>query len=146
MLLCDRMSVPRSTITIVGQGPGCTKMPRQSKEWWITARFALLCPHPIVAMLWPWHFSQRQKMQNVARCRVQEAEFRNVRLQVLPCPSFPCFFGIPCFFPCEDFLVFVSVFPFFSRDFKGSAGIGNPCFFGGFSLPFSKKTRKGRTG
>ena len=60
----------------------------------------------------------------------------------LPCPSFPCFFGIPCFFPCEDFLVFLSIFPFFSRDFRGSAGIKNPCFFGGFPRRFPRKQEK----
>ena len=51
------------------------------------------------------------------------------------------------FFPCEEFLVFSSVFPFFSLDFRGSVGIKDPGFFGGFSCLFSKKkTRKGRTG
>ena len=43
-------------------------------------------------------------------------------------------------------LVFLSVFPFFSRDFRGSAGIKRPCFFGGIPCLFPKeKTRKGRT-
>ena len=63
-----------------------------------------------------------------------------------PCPSFPSllFVGIPCFFsPARKSLVFLA---FFSRDFRGSVGIKHPCFFGWFSLPFSKKTRKGRTG
>ena len=46
------------------------------------------------------------------------------------------------FLPCEAFLVFLSVVPFFSRDFRGSIGIKNPCFFGGFSLPFPKKQGK----
>ena len=61
-----------------------------------------------------------------------------------PCPSFPCFFfGIPCFFsPCEEFLVFLSVFPLFSRDFRGSVGIKNPCFVGGFPCLFPKKQGK----
>ena len=36
--------------------------------------------------------------------------------------------------PCGEFLVFLSVFPFFSRDFRGSVGITNPCFFGAFPL------------
>ena len=64
-----------------------------------------------------------------------------------PCPSFPCFFGIPCFFSLQDIPCFLSVFPFFSRDIRGSVRIKNPCFFWWFSLPFfSKKTRKGRTG
>ena len=56
------------------------------------------------------------------------------------------FFGIPCFLPCKDFLVLLSFFPFFSRDFRGSVGIKKSLFFWWFSLPFSKKTRKGRTG
>ena len=46
------------------------------------------------------------------------------------------------FFPCEEFLVFLSVFPFFSRDFRGSVGIKNPCFFGGFPRVFQKKQGK----
>ena len=36
----------------------------------------------------------------------------------------------------------MSVFPFFSRDFRGSAGIKNPCFFGGFPGHFPKKQGK----
>ena len=63
-------------------------------------------------------------------------------LQTPPCPSSPCFFGIPCFLPCKEFLVFLSVFRFFSRDFRGSVGIKNPCFFWWFSLPFPKKEGK----
>ena len=63
----------------------------------------------------------------------------------LPCPSFPCFFGIPCFFPCEDFLAFLSDFAFFSRDFRGSVEIKNPCFFDRFPGLFPKnKERKDR--
>ena len=67
----------------------------------------------------------------------------------VPYPSFPCFLEFLVFSPCEDFIVFLTVFPFFSRDFRGSVGIKNPCFFGGFPCLFSKKkkkTRKGRTG
>ena len=57
----------------------------------------------------------------------------------IPCPSFPCFLE------CEEFLVFSNVFPFFSRDFRGSVGIKNPCFFGGFPCLFPKnKERKDR--
>ena len=65
------------------------------------------------------------------------------RFPVLP---FLVFFEFLVFFPCEEFLVFLSVFPFFSRDFGGSVGMKNHCFFWWFSLPFSKKSRKGRTG
>ena len=46
------------------------------------------------------------------------------------------------FSPCEEPLVFLIVFPFFSRDFRGSVGIKNPCFFWWFSLPFSKKNKE----
>ena len=64
-----------------------------------------------------------------------------------PCPSFPCFFfWISLFFsPCEDFLVFSSVFPFFSRDFRGSVGIKNLFFLLVFPAFFLKnKERKDR--
>ena len=64
-----------------------------------------------------------------------------------PCASFPCFFWNSLVFSsCEEFLVFLSVFPFFSRDFRSSVGTTNPCFFCGFSCLFPKKARKGRTG
>ena len=63
-----------------------------------------------------------------------------------PVLPFLVFFEFLVFWPCKEFLVFLSVFPFFSRDFRGSAGIKKSLFFGWFSLPFSKKTRKGRTG
>ena len=59
-----------------------------------------------------------------------------------PCPSFPCFLEFLVFFLCEEFLVFLSVFPCFSRDFRGSVGIQNPCFFGGFPGHFPKKQGK----
>ena len=44
--------------------------------------------------------------------------------------------------------MFFDVFLFFSRDFRGSVAIKNPCFFGGFSLLFPKKNkeRKDREG
>ena len=66
------------------------------------------------------------------------------------CPILSLFFWNSFFFPpCEEFLVFFLSVPFFSRDFRGSVGIKNPCFFwGGVVFPafFQKKTRKGRTG
>ena len=72
------------------------------------------------------------------------------RLPHLPCPSFPFFFGIPCFFfffRCEELLVFLCDFPFFSRDFRGSVGINNPCFVSGFPCIFPQKQgRKDRVG
>ena len=68
-----------------------------------------------------------------------------------PCPSFPCFWEfLPCFL-CEEFLVCLSVFPFFSRD------LGVRCYRIGsfkkilvfslvFLVLFPNKARKGRTG
>ena len=35
-----------------------------------------------------------------------------------------------------------SVFPFFPKDFRGSLGIKNPCFFGGFPCRVPKKQGK----
>ena len=67
--------------------------------------------------------------------------------ETVPCPSFPCFFEISLFFPLRGFLVFLSAFPFFSRDFRGSMGRKSLFFLGGFPCHFSKKkTRKRRTG
>ena len=62
----------------------------------------------------------------------------------LPCPSSLCFFRIPCFVPCKVFLVFLSVFPFFSRGLRGSLGIKNPCFSGGFLASFQKQGKEGQ--
>ena len=59
-----------------------------------------------------------------------------------PVLPFLVFLEFLVFCPCEEFLVFSSVFPFFSRDFRGSVGIKNPCFFGGFSGLFSKKNKE----
>ena len=41
--------------------------------------------------------------------------------------------------PARNSFFFSSVFPFFSRDFRGSAGIKNPCSLRWFSVPFSNK-------
>ena len=38
-------------------------------------------------------------------------------------------------FPCEDFLAFLKVFPFFSKDFGGLVGIKS-LFWGVFFLAF----------
>ena len=45
----------------------------------------------------------------------------------------------------EGSVFFLYVFPF-SKDFRGSVGINNPCFFKGFSLPFcpSKQGKEGQ--
>ena len=66
-----------------------------------------------------------------------------IRLHRGPVLPFLVFWNSLFFFsPCEEFLVFSSVFPFFSRDFRGSVGIKNPCFFGGFPCLFPKKQGK----
>ena len=52
----------------------------------------------------------------------------------------PCFFRFPCFFCFAIFLAFLCVFPFFSRDFKGSAERKVLAVFGGSSL-FKQKSR-----
>ena len=55
------------------------------------------------------------------------------------------FFWNSLFFPLRGIPCFLSVFPFFSRDFRGSAGIKNPCFFGEFPGNCPKnKERKDR--
>ena len=63
---------------------------------------------------------------------------RAPRPLTLTCRSFPCFLEFLVFFPCEELLVFLSVFLFVSRDFRGSVGTKNPCFFGGFPCLFLK--------
>ena len=85
--------------------------------------------------------------RNICFLRSQGPPYRGLKLENHPVLPFLVFFEIPCFFPYEDFLVFLSVFPFFSRDFRGSEGIKKSLFFWWFFLPLStKKTRKGRTG
>ena len=65
--------------------------------------------------------------------------------QDYPVLPFRVFFEFLAFFPCEEFLVFLSVLPFFSRDFRGSVEIKNPCFLGGFPGHFPRnKERKDR--
>ena len=59
-----------------------------------------------------------------------------------PVLPFLVFLEFLVFWPCKEFLVFLSVFPFFSRDFRGSVGIKIPCFFGGFPCHFPKKQGK----
>ena len=78
-------------------------------------------------------------------CCHHKMKNKNIHIKCQPCPSFPCFFGIPCFSVWRGFPCFLSVFPFFSRDFRGSAGIKNPCFFGGSPCRFPKKQKTRRT-
>ena len=64
-------------------------------------------------------------------------------------PSFLVFGEFLVFHACEELLVCLSFLPFFSRYFRGSVGVTNPCFFfgglqtlvffGGFSLAFPQK-------
>ena len=46
----------------------------------------------------------------------------------------------------KELPAFLSVFPSFSKSFRGSEETDNPCFFGGFSLPLPEKARKRRSG
>ena len=91
----------------------------------------------------PFAFATSQRTIRSFLLEIWWFKFASDHYPVLP---FLVFLEFLVFSPSEDFLVFLSVFPFFSRDFRGSVGIKNPCFFGGFPLPFPKKTRKGRTG
>ena len=55
---------------------------------------------------------------------------------------FLAFLDFLAFFFREEFLAFLSVFPFFPRNFKGSKERKNPCFFGGFPCLFPKTQGK----
>ena len=69
-------------------------------------------------------------------------DFRGRPDPVLP---FLAFLEFLDFFPCEEFLVFLSVFPFFSRDFGGAVGIKILVFWVVFLAFFQKsKERKDR--
>ena len=59
-------------------------------------------------------------------------------------PDLPVFVFLEflAFFLSKEFLVFLRVFPFFSKDFRGSLRIKNPCFLGGFPCRFPKKQGK----
>ena len=59
-----------------------------------------------------------------------------------PVLPFLAFLEFLVFSLARNSLFFSSVFPFFSRDFRGSAGLKNPCFFGGFPCLFPKKQGK----
>ena len=81
------------------------------------------------------------------RHRTQLAMLRHQRPHSAQYPVLPflLFLEFLVFFPCEEFLVFWVFFP----SFPGILGFGGnktSSFFWLFSLPFCKKTRKGRTG
>ena len=61
-----------------------------------------------------------------------------------PYPDLPflAFFEFLAFFSYKEFLACLSVFPFFPKDFRGSLGKKNPCFFGGFDCFLPKKQGK----
>ena len=62
-----------------------------------------------------------------------------------PVLPFLVFLEFLVFSPARNSLFFSSVFPFFSRDFRGSVGIKNPCFLVVFRAFFQKtKERKDR--
>ena len=61
------------------------------------------------------------------------------RLAKLPWPSNPCFFRFLSLFRFAVLLAFLRVFPFFSRDFKGSAAREILASFGASSLSLPKK-------
>ena len=66
------------------------------------------------------------------------------KLKSQPFPDLPflAFLDFLAFFVARNFLAFLSVFPFFPRDCRGSAQRKNPCFFGWCSLLFPKKQGK----
>ena len=52
---------------------------------------------------------------------------------------FLAFWDFLAFLLFEEVLVFLSVFPFLSKVFRGSEETENPCIFGGFPCIFQKK-------
>ena len=57
-----------------------------------------------------------------------------------PCPSCPCFFGIPCFFSLRRIPWFFECFALLFQGYQGFGRDKKSLFFWWFSLPFSKKT------
>ena len=55
---------------------------------------------------------------------------------------FLCFFEFLAFFFCKEILAFLSVFPFFPRDLRGSPRVKILVFWGGFPCRFPKKQGK----
>ena len=86
-----------------------------------------------------WSESERALQLKSSCCALSVLSVRCGFYPVLP---FLVFWEFLVFSPCEEFLVFLSVFPFFSKDFRGSVGIKNPCFFRGFPCLFPKKQGK----
>ena len=59
-----------------------------------------------------------------------------------PDPHFLTFLDFRACLLFKEFLAFLSVFPSFSKDFRGSEEMENPCFLGGFPCLFPKKPKK----
>ena len=85
-------------------------------------------------------YPEKQKNQDVSQnpCLNFEKLFHD-----LPIPVFLDFLA---FVVARKFLVFLSVFPFFPEDLRGSAERKHPCLFGWVCLAFPPKTRKIRSG
>ena len=87
----------------------------------------------------------------VVKSETGQMWFRRVQAQTPSSVKFPVllFLGVfvsLVFFLLRNSLVFLGVFCLFSSAFKGSQGEKNPWCFWGFSLVFSKRPRKRRTG
>ena len=67
------------------------------------------------------------------------------RKEHFPCPSFPCFFGIPCFFRWQGIHCFFERFSLLFQGFWGFGRVKKSLLFWWFSLPFSKK-KQGKEG
>ena len=66
-----------------------------------------------------------------------------LRGRTSPSSSFPCLTLVfLAFFLFKEVLAILSVFPFFPKDFRGSASRRNPCLFGGFPCCFPKRRGK----
>ena len=94
---------------------------------------------PLEGVLWDFRPPDSENWKVAVLIHFPKISSYKRKNPVLP---FLVFLEFLVFFCCEDFLVFLSVFPFFSRDFRGSVGIKNPCFFGGFPCRFPKKQGK----
>ena len=83
-------------------------------------------------------------LRHSKQCSIALSCLGNRAISALSFLSF--FFGIPCcFFPLRRIPCFFSVFPFFSRDFRGSAGIKKSLFFlGAVFLSIFPKKNKGK--
>ena len=85
-------------------------------------------------------------------CAALTTKMATDTFQVIPSkltdpPKYPdllflAFLDFLAFLLFKEFLAFLSVFPFFSKDFRGSVETQNPCFFGVFPCLFPKKQGK----